>query len=388
MIGDLSRYAGREQAYVKHFLLGEYLEIFAHKIGSAYSEIAYVDGFAGPWQNSGEAFEDTSFGIALAALTRAKATWKELGRNFKVSAYLVEQNPTAYVNLQSVRALFPNVEIKTYSGSFINRAPELLKDIPDRAFAFLFIDPKGWAVDMQRIGPLLRRPNSEVVFNFMFDFINRFAELPKPQVAASLNRLLVTPGWRARLAATPKEGMSQADHRKAVLVDAFAATLRSLGGYAHVAETTILRPTQERPLYSLVYGTRSVTGLEVFRDCQIKALREQSQVRGVAKLNAVAAASRQNELFGSLSDMTPDPTTDFLHGERRAAGEVLLNLVPTAPDVVRWAEVWPQVLARVIVTRAQVNALAADLRKSGALTFPDWEARKRVPGDGYRLFRP
>lgn len=287
-----------------------------------------------------------------------------------------------------IRALFPNVEIKTYSGSFINRAPELLKDIPDRAFAFLFVDPKGWAVDMQRIGPLLRRPNSEVVFNFMFDFINRFAELPKPQVAASLDRLLVTPGWRARLAATPKEGMSQADHRKAVLVDAFAATLRSLGGYAHVAETTVLRPTQERPLYSLVYGTRSVTGLEVFRDCQIKALREQSQVRGVAKLNAVAAASRQNELFGSLSDMTPDPTTDFLHGERRAAGEVLLNLVPTAPDVVRWAEVWPQVLARVIVTRAQVNALAADLRKSGALTFPDWEARKRVPGDGYRLFRP
>lgn len=388
MIGDLGRYAGREQAYVKHFLLGEYLEIFAHKIGSAYPEIAYVDGFSGPWQNKGEAFEDTSFGIALAALTRAKATWKGLGRNLKVSAYLVEKNPTAYANLQDVRALFPGVEIKTYSGSFVDRSSELLKDIPSQAFAFLFIDPKGWAVDMQRIRPLLRRPNSEVVFNFMFDFINRFAELPKPQVAASLDRLLVAPGWRARLAAPPTEGLSQADHRKAVLVDAFAATLRSLGEYAHVAETTVLRPTQERPLYSLVYGTRSVTGLEVFRDCQIKALREQSQVRGVAKLNAVAAASRQNELFGSLSDMTPDPTTDFLDGEHRAAGEVLLNLVPTAPGAVRWLEVWPQVLARSIVTRAQVNALAANLRKSGGLTFPDWEARKRVPDDGYRLFRP
>lgn len=160
MIGDLGRYAGREQAYVKHFLLGEYLEIFAHKIGSAYPEIAYVDGFSGPWQNTGEAFEDTSFGIALAALTRAKATWKGLGRDLKVSAYLVEKNPAAYANLQSVRTLFPGVEIKTYPGSFIERAPELLKDIPARAFAFLFIDPKGWAIDMQRIAPLLKRPNS------------------------------------------------------------------------------------------------------------------------------------------------------------------------------------------------------------------------------------
>jgi len=198
--------------------------------------------------------------------------------------------------------------------------------------------------------------------------------------------LTVLSGFNASGKSTTR--IACAAHRKAVLVDAFSATLRSLGGYAHVAETTVLRPTQDRPLYSLVYGTRSVTGLEVFRDCQIKALREQSQVRGVAKLNAVAAASRQNELFGSLGDMTPDPTIAFLDGEGRAAGEALLNLVPTVPDTIRWVEVWPRVLARAIVTRAQVNALAADLRKSGALIFPDWEARKRVPHDGYRLFRP
>lgn len=128
--------------------------------------------------------------------------------------------------------------------------------------------------------------------------------------------------------------------------------------------------------------------MEVFRDCQIKALRAQSQARGVAKLNAVAASSRQNELFGSLSDMMPDPTDQFLEDEHRAAGEALLNLVPATPTAVRWAEVWPQVLARAIVTHAQVNALAADLRKSGALAFPGWEARKRVPDDSYLVSRP
>lgn len=39
---------------------------------SAYPHVVYVDGFAGPWQSANEELEDTSFGIALNALHRAK----------------------------------------------------------------------------------------------------------------------------------------------------------------------------------------------------------------------------------------------------------------------------------------------------------------------------
>ena len=241
---------------------------------------------------------------------------------------------------------------------------------------------------MKRIASLLARPNSEVVFNFMFDFINRFAELQKPEVSSSLDRLLIAPGWREKLTEAPLAGVSQAEHRKAVLLEAFAATLRALGGYTHVAETTVLRPTQDRPLYSLVYGTRSPIGLGVFRDCQIKALHQQDQVRGVTKLNALSTTSKQTELFGSLSEMTPDPTKTFLEAERRAAGDFLLALAPQAPKVALWADIWPQVLERCIVTRPDLNTLAADLRRSGAIAFPDWGARKRAPDDHYRVFRP
>jgi three-Cys-motif partner protein len=111
LIGELQHYAGREQAYVKHFLLSEYLETFAHKIASTFDEITYVDGFSGPWQSAGERYEDTSFGIALGALTRAKATWKDLGRSVKMSAHLIEKDRTAYKNLQDVKAHFPEIQI-------------------------------------------------------------------------------------------------------------------------------------------------------------------------------------------------------------------------------------------------------------------------------------
>jgi hypothetical protein len=76
---SLDDYAGREQSYVKHVFLESYLEALVHKTASKYSHIVYVDGFAGPWQSANERFQDTSFGIALNALRRAKGSWKEIG---------------------------------------------------------------------------------------------------------------------------------------------------------------------------------------------------------------------------------------------------------------------------------------------------------------------
>ena len=77
---SLADYAGREQSYVKHVFLERYLEALIFKTASVYNHIVYVDGFAGPWQSANEQFEDTSFGIALNALRRAKETWKNNGR--------------------------------------------------------------------------------------------------------------------------------------------------------------------------------------------------------------------------------------------------------------------------------------------------------------------
>jgi three-Cys-motif partner protein len=115
---SLADYADREQAYVKHILLETYLERLVHKVASRYNEVAYVDGFAGPWQSANERFEDTSFGIALNALRSAKATWKRNGRDVRMSAFLVEQNRSAHSRLAQVPAKFPDLMVKTYCADF------------------------------------------------------------------------------------------------------------------------------------------------------------------------------------------------------------------------------------------------------------------------------
>src|SRR6267142_2961183 len=87
-----------------YFLEG-YLDSLVHKIASAYQDFVYVDGFAGPWQSANEKFEDTSFGIALSALRRAKASWKQRGRDVNMSAFLIEKTSAAYSKLVRVANL-------------------------------------------------------------------------------------------------------------------------------------------------------------------------------------------------------------------------------------------------------------------------------------------
>ena len=184
---SIADYKGREQAYVKHVFLESYLESLIHKTASIYNHVVYVDGFAGPWQSANERFEDTSFGIALNALHRAKESWKKLGRDVRMSAHLVEKDAKAYAQLAQVPAKYPDLVVKTYNGDFLTIIDSILSAIPRDAFAFFLIDPKGWGIPIQKLQALLSRQHSEIIFNFMFDFINRAASMKDPAIIKALD---------------------------------------------------------------------------------------------------------------------------------------------------------------------------------------------------------
>jgi three-Cys-motif partner protein len=382
---SLADYAGREQAYVKHVLLESYLEKLVHKVASRYDHVAYVDGFAGPWQSANERFEDTSFGIALRALRSAKATWKQYGRDVRMSALLVERDETAYSRLAKVPPRFRDVMVKPHCANFLDVVPTILGEIPPGAFAFFLIDPKGWSVPLKTLEPLLARPNSEVIFNFMFDFINRAASINEPKVVAGLDELIPHGNWRTALAEGERNGGLSPEDRKKILVDAFSNNLRQIGKYGYVAETAVLRPTKDRPLYSLLYCTRRKEGIEVFRECQIAALDEQSRTRAAVKIGHRENTTGQGEIFQSLHEMRPDDLLKYLQSEREAAARRILDLTPAQPNAVQYDQLWPQILARNIVKKVDVNKIVARLRKENKLLIPDWERNRRVPQDGYRL---
>ena len=380
---ELKDYKGREQSYVKHVLLEQYLEALVYKTASVYPHIVYVDGFAGPWHNSNEQFEDTSFGIALRALRRAKSSWRSNGRNVQMTAILVERNAAAFKQLETLPPKFPDVTVMPLSGDFISLIPTILAKIPADSFAFFLLDPKGWRIPLNALRPLLGRDNSEVLFNFMFEFINRAASMDDTNIVNGLNELLPNSDWRRKLAVA-----GGSDERKAVLTGAFTECLTVAGKYKHVCETTILRPDRDRPLYSLFYGTRHDTGLEVFRDCQVKALEAQAKTRAATKVGSAERRTGQSELFETLHEMSGNEASTFLDAELANARETLVALAPDrSGPILLYKDLWPQILARHVVRKTSVNKLAARLRKEGIVEFPSWEPRKQVPQPSYRLFR-
>lgn len=385
---DLANYAGREQAYVKHHFLADYVERLVFKVASAYKDVVYIDGFSGPWKDQGQSFEDTSFGIALEALQKAKVEWKRIrGVDVTMTALLVEKDPAAFRRLEEVRALYPGINIRTFNGEFVPQVEDLIRAIPPRAFTFVLMDPKGWKIDMNAVAPLIRRDNTEVVLNFMFDFINRFASMEQPAIQAGLDALLPGTDWRERIMACRSDITEQGvESRKDVLTTAIVDVIRRLGGYPYVMETPVLYPTKDRTFYSLIYATRSKVGVEVFRECQHDALKAQDLVRDQLKSDRRAAATMMNDMFAGVPTGN-EFATRWIAEQEAAARKMVADVVPPSPEAVRYGDIWPQVLAHHGIRRRRLGRMMAEMRDLGEINFLDWEPRKQVPADDYRVTR-
>ena len=146
---DIGNYEGREQAFIKHFFFKNYIETLFFRLASKFSHIVYIDGFSGPWQSNDEKFKDTSFGIALDAMRMVKAHNKGKGTSVNFTAHLVEKNATAYGELSKIPAKFPDLTIKTYNADFLDVVEKISKTIDRNSFFFIFIDPKGWKIDLK-----------------------------------------------------------------------------------------------------------------------------------------------------------------------------------------------------------------------------------------------
>lgn len=384
---DLANYGGREQAYVKHHFLAEYVERLVFKVASR-RDVVYVDGFSGPWKDQGQNFADTSFGIALETLRSAKQAWAERGRGERtMTALLVEKDEDAYSRLQEIIPRYPDITIRTFNADFAELVPDLLGAVPPDAFSFVLMDPKGWKIDMCAVAPLLRRPNCKVVFNFMFTMINWSASMPNVAIQAGLEALMPGTDWKRRhdeLQVLP--GENAADARKRVLIDSINAAIARLGGYPYVMETPVLFPTKDRTFYSLIYATRSTTGIEVFRDCQHSALKAQDQVRADLQIAKRDKLTGTIDMFGSV--VTGNEFAGRWMAEQEAAARAaILSGVPTDPLSVTYGALWPPILAKYGVRKTRLGRMTAEMKNEGRIRFLDWEAGKQVPSEAYRMTR-
>jgi three-Cys-motif partner protein len=170
-------YVGREQTLVKHFILQKYLERFAHIVGTHWDTLTYVDCFSGPWNARSDKFEDSSFGIALHELRKARDTHAQRGRKLRLRCFFLEKDADAYSKLDGFAKGIHDAEIKTRNATLEESVKEIVEFARaggQKSFPFVFIDPTGWTgFEMATISSLLRLNPGEVIINFMTGHIRR-----------------------------------------------------------------------------------------------------------------------------------------------------------------------------------------------------------------------
>lgn len=371
-------YKGKEQTFLKHFFLEQYLETVAAHIGYSQSEFVYVDCFSGPWRAEDEDLADTSIRIALDKLNYVRdSVLAPHGRYPTIRSVFIEKDPAVFTALESaIEQYHGAVKAKAIPGEFEENIPALLSEIGG-SFSFCFIDPTGWNISMDRIRPILRHHPGEVMINFMYDFVNRFLNSQDPRIEASLDRFFGTDRWR---------DLRSSARREEDIVGFYVEQVRTNGNFAYVSATKILKPLHDRAYFHLVYATRSAKGIEKFRDVEKRVTSAQVHVREAAQREDRIERSGQEEM---LFDVGAGPSP-LLQAERQQQWEraraLLFEILCRGPQ--RYEMLLPVLLQVPLFWKTDFHDLVMEERKAGRITIEGMGPRQRVPGEGCLIRLP
>jgi three-Cys-motif partner protein len=384
MSAQVDPYSGREQTKAKHFILKRYLQALAFKVLN-FSDITYIDGFSGPWETQTADHSDSSFVIALNVLKDAQIQMAARNIRRRIRCFFSETDATAYAQLAAVVAPFQKpaegFEVKTYHGKFEDAVDEINGFI-GQSFPLIFIDPTGWTgYPLARLKPLFARPKCEVLINFMYEFINRFAHSDDPLHIASLDPILGGPGWRGRLDKDLPRG--------AAVEKLFRQTIESTLDLPFVVSTRIDKSTADRPHFFITYGSKSREGLIAFRDTEYAALREHEKNRSDASERKRAEKTGSSDLFASFHAEMREATIDAIVEEHKERASGRLLTVLERRGLLKFTQVVDGLLRSFMLRETNVKDICVALAKEGKIEN-SWGGGNRKPKDDciIRLTRP
>jgi len=124
---------------------------------------------------------------------------------------------------------------------------------------FFFVDPFGYSIKMDTIKRIMNVPKSEVLINFMFNFINRSINIPSE--ADRLNMLFGTSKWEE---IRPKTGADREDS----IINLYKKQTKMFSNYSYAYKLKF--PDQNRTYYYLVHLTNHFKGCNIMKSAFAK----------------------------------------------------------------------------------------------------------------------
>ena len=228
---------------------------------------------------------------------------EKLGCTVNMRALYVEQDNTRFLKLNKYLLENTPQGISTHCihGEFVASRNEILSWTGDKGFAFFFIDPKGWKeIKVETLRPLLERPRSEFVINFMYDFINRTVPMRAHQqniielLGEKIDLDDVTIERELQILNTYRNNL-----KKLVPKQNFKYPVRS-------AYVKILDPKKDRTKYHLLYLTTHPKGIIKFMETCEKSSWLQDVIRAQIRDNKKNEKTGNGDLFADDAPFIDD----------------------------------------------------------------------------------
>lgn len=374
--GVPQEYRGREQTFIKHFILRSYLERVAYHVLWQWERFTFVDGYSGPWESKTKSYDDTSFGIAIKLLRKVREDLRALGKDRDVRCVFVEEDAGAFRKLEQATLTASDLKAKAIHGKFEESIEEVQK-LVGSSFALISVDPTGWSYDLEKLGPLLRNHKGEVLINFMYQHFNRFVDDKRPEIQASQVLPFGDPQWRDRLRSLTSGGVPKED----AILELLREQLRKIGDFKHVLSTRVRHRTSERAHFYLLYGTRHPKGLIEFRSVEKKAMEAEEWCRIEARQDAQIARTNQMPLFSATEVVRPKTEKELRQAGIDAARGWLLGHLRACGGL-SYDKALALVLERYPVTEPELKDLLLALQKSGLAILKGMPPGKRKPTSG------
>lgn len=243
------------QTKMKHLVINEYFKFWTHKLGKFYTP-CFFDCHGG----CGAYLENNmpQWGSSILLAQSANEIEKQYGK--KVKIYVCEKDKDIFENLSK------SITYNQFNDSIIPTNQEFEAVIhQQRAMDFFskhptlfFVDPFGYTLKIEDIVHMLTFPKSEVIFNFMHNFINRSVSIDTE--SEKMSHLFGCEEWKQA------DAMS-GENRELFLIDLFKKQIKKLSGVKYVFPYRLTFFDKDRTYYYLFHMTNDYSACAVMKSC-------------------------------------------------------------------------------------------------------------------------